>query len=288
VSRVSLSDEAYARLLVLRTGLRHFQRWSEQQARTAGLTPAQHQLLLAVRGHRDPRGPTIGEVADYLLLRHHSVVGLIDRTDEAGLVTRERDTVDHRVVRLHLTDEGARRLEALSALHLEEIERLATELPWEGLGPVHRTHGSAAPTTARTTSHLPSPGAPPPTPHAAPPAQMDVLVARVRDAPGPGVPKRVLVDRLWPRGLARAEAPFDEWSKEVAPSSALRRWYGHRPDRADEFRARYLAELAEDPARGCVDDLRRKAGNGGVVLLTATRDLALSHATVLAELLRTG
>ena len=65
---VTLPDDVYARLLALRTGLRHFERWSESQARAAGLTPAQHQLLLAIRGHGDPRGPTIGEVADYLLL----------------------------------------------------------------------------------------------------------------------------------------------------------------------------------------------------------------------------
>lgn len=142
---MTLPDEVYARLLALRTGLRHFQRWSEQQARAAGLTAAQHQLLLAIRGHADARGPTIGEVADYLLLRHHSAVGLVDRADMAGLVTRSRDDEDHRVVRLHLTEDGAERLEALSTLHLEELTRLAPQLPgaWEGLAPVQRTHGLA-------------------------------------------------------------------------------------------------------------------------------------------------
>ena len=140
---MSLPDEVYARLLALRTGLRHFERWSENAARAAGLTPAQHQLLLAIRGHGDPRGPTIGEVADYLLLVHNSVVGLIDRADSAGLVGRTRDQEDHRVVRLQLTTEGSRRLEVLSALHLEELERLAPHLPgaWEDLAPVQRTHG---------------------------------------------------------------------------------------------------------------------------------------------------
>jgi DNA-binding MarR family transcriptional regulator len=145
---VTLPKATYVQLLALRTGLRHFERWSEQQARAAGLTPAQHQLLLAIRGHDDPRGPTIGEVADYLLLRHHSTVGLVDRADAAGLVSRVRDEDDHRVVRLHLTERGAERLEALSALHLEELQRLAFELPgaWEGLAPVQRTHGrSVAP-----------------------------------------------------------------------------------------------------------------------------------------------
>ena len=129
VIRVNLSDDVYARLLALRTGLRRFERWSEQQAQATGLTPAQHQLLLAVRGHDGTLGPTIGEVADYLLLRHHSAVGLVDRAEAAGLVYRTRDKDDHRIVRLHLTEVGADRIEALSALHLEELDRLALKLP---------------------------------------------------------------------------------------------------------------------------------------------------------------
>jgi DNA-binding MarR family transcriptional regulator len=138
-----LTDADYEDLLALRTGLRRFLRWSEQQAETTGLTPAQHQLLLAVRGHTDPRGPTIGEVADYLLLRHHSAVGLIDRADAAGLVQRVRDPEDHRVVRLQLTAKGDKRLEALSATHLEELQRLALRLPsaWRGLMPWQPLHG---------------------------------------------------------------------------------------------------------------------------------------------------
>ena len=73
-----IDDADYRRLLEFRTGLRRFLHWSEEQARAAGVTPAQHQLLLAIRGH-DGAGPTIGDVADYLLLRHHSAVGLVDR-----------------------------------------------------------------------------------------------------------------------------------------------------------------------------------------------------------------
>ena len=140
---LTLPDAAYARLLALRAGLRHFEAWSAQQARAAGLTPAHHQLLLAIRGHGDPQGPTIGEVADYLLLRHHSTVGLVDRAEAAGLVRRVRSEDDHRVVRLQLTPDGAARLEALSTLHLEELERLALDVPgaWAGLGPVQRRHG---------------------------------------------------------------------------------------------------------------------------------------------------
>src|SRR5919109_3809346 len=105
------TDEDYRRLLELRTGLRRFLRWSEQQARAAGLTPAQHQLLLAIRGHTDERGPTVGDVAGYLLLRHHSAVGLVDRAEAAGLVTRHPDPANLSAVRLQLTAEGSRRLE---------------------------------------------------------------------------------------------------------------------------------------------------------------------------------
>ncbi len=138
-----LTDADYEDLLALRTGLRRFLRWSEQQAEAAGLTPAQHQLLLAVRGHTDPRGPTIGEVADYLLLRHHSAVGLVDRADGAGLVHRVRDPEDHRVVRLQLTAAGRKRLEGLSEEHLEELRRLGHKLPgaWRGLMPRQPLHG---------------------------------------------------------------------------------------------------------------------------------------------------
>src|SRR5665213_2962699 len=126
-------DETYARLLALRTGMRRYERWSEQQARAAGLTTAHHQLLLAIRGHGDARGPTVGEVADYLLLRHHSAVGLIDRAEAAGLIARTRDDADHRVVRLRLSADGARRLERLSTLHVEELRRLGAPFPnaWE-------------------------------------------------------------------------------------------------------------------------------------------------------------
>lgn len=130
-----LQDEDYTRLLQFRTGLRRFLRWSERKASETGLTPAQHQLLLAVRGHPDPRGPTVGDIADYLCLRHNSAVGLVDRAEQAGLVRRHPDPSDHRVVRLTLTRRGADRLERLTELHLEELARLAPRLRpiWDGL-----------------------------------------------------------------------------------------------------------------------------------------------------------
>jgi DNA-binding MarR family transcriptional regulator len=132
----ALDQAQYERLLRFRTGLRRFLRWSAEQAAAAGLTPAQHQLLLAVRGHPDPRGPTIGDVARYLLLRHHSAVELIDRAQAAGLLERQADRDDSRAVRLRLSESGSERLETLSAAHLEELTRLEPELHvlWDGLG----------------------------------------------------------------------------------------------------------------------------------------------------------
>lgn len=130
-----LGDADYQRLLGFRDGLRRFVRWSEEQSTAVGLTPAQHQLLLAVRGHAGSQGPTVSDVAEHLLLRRHSVVGLINRAVTAGLLTRATDRDDQRVVRLKLTKLGERRLEQLSALHLEELRRLAPRLKpvWEGL-----------------------------------------------------------------------------------------------------------------------------------------------------------
>jgi len=119
-----LTTSDYERLLRVRTGLRRFLRWSEEQARSAGLTPAQHQLLLAVRGHPQPEPPTIGEVAGHLLLQHNGAVQLVDRAEAAGLVRRERDAGDHRIVRVRLTPEGERHLASLAARHLDELRRL--------------------------------------------------------------------------------------------------------------------------------------------------------------------
>ena len=115
-------------MLAFRTDLRRFERWSERQAREVGLSPAQHQLMLAVKGHDDRRGPTVGEIAEYLLLRPHSAVELVDRAEAAGLVVRTKVDVDGRVVRVTLTPDGESRLQALSALHLDELHRLAPSL----------------------------------------------------------------------------------------------------------------------------------------------------------------
>jgi DNA-binding MarR family transcriptional regulator len=120
-----LSHRDYTNLLRFRSALRRFESWSHDQARQAGLTPAWHQLLLAVKGHTDERGPTISDAADYLNTRHHSVVGLVDRAERSGLLRRARDPGDARVVRLQLTELGEERIAQLSQLHLAELARLA-------------------------------------------------------------------------------------------------------------------------------------------------------------------
>lgn len=114
-----------------------------------------------------------------------------------------------------------------------------------------------------------------------------VRVRRVYEEPEPSDGARVLVDRIWPRGLTKARAALDEWCKDVAPSDALRTWYGHDPDRFAEFGRRYRLEL-QDPRRA--EELARLRGlskDRPLTLLTATRQSDISEAAVLADLLRT-
>ena len=120
-----LDDAAYARLLTFRTELRRFEAWSRDRAAELGVSAAQHQLLLAVRGLDDEQGPTISRLADVLLVRHHSVVELVDRAAALGLVARHGDRDDHRVVRVQLTAQGRTAVRALSEVHLAELQRLA-------------------------------------------------------------------------------------------------------------------------------------------------------------------
>ncbi len=120
-----LGDEDYRRLLAFRVRLRDFLRWSEREAGAAGLTPALHQLLLVVRGESLP---TISDVAEKLHIRHNSVVELVHRADTAGLLERESDPIDSRLVRLSLTALGEQRLESLTLRHLPRIAALAAGL----------------------------------------------------------------------------------------------------------------------------------------------------------------
>lgn len=114
-----LTEGEYQSLADLRSGIRTYLAWAEQRAHEHDLTPAQVQLALAVRAHENPLGPTMTELAETLLLRHHSAVGLVDRAVENGMVRRERDAEKGSVVHVVLTDEGAERLETLSRLHLQ-------------------------------------------------------------------------------------------------------------------------------------------------------------------------
>jgi DNA-binding MarR family transcriptional regulator len=123
-----LSDRDYQALARFRAALRRFLRFSEQAARDAGTTPAQHQLLLAVRGHAKPEPPTIADLADALQLRHHSAVELIDRAEAAGLVTRRADVNDLRRQRVSITAAGRRLLEGLTVVHRDELRRFRTQL----------------------------------------------------------------------------------------------------------------------------------------------------------------
>lgn len=121
------TDADYRALLAFRVRLREFDQWSRSEAQAQGLTHAQHQLLLAVRGHTAGHGgadPTVGDLAALLLVRHHTAGELVDRTQALGLVERVRDEHDHRRIRIRLTDPGRHVLQGLTAVHLEEVRRL--------------------------------------------------------------------------------------------------------------------------------------------------------------------
>lgn len=122
-----ITDREYRALTRFRHALRSFLHFSEEAARQAGLTPAQHQLLLTIKGN-EAGPPTIGEAAEWLKLRHHSAVELVDRAAAAGLVERVADSSDARIQRLFLTPLGEDMLAGLSALHREELRRFRDEM----------------------------------------------------------------------------------------------------------------------------------------------------------------
>jgi uncharacterized protein YeaO (DUF488 family) len=113
-----------------------------------------------------------------------------------------------------------------------------------------------------------------------------VRVRRVYEEPEPADGTRVLVDRIWPRGLTKAKAALDEWSKDVAPSDELRKWYSHDPGRFEEFGRRYRLELRDPRRAQALAHLRGLARDRPLTLLTATRQPEISEAAVLADLLR--
>ena len=115
---------------------------------------------------------------------------------------------------------------------------------------------------------------------------MEIQVKKVRAKPSEGDGRRVLVDRLWPRGVSQESAKLDEWLPDVAPSDELREWFDHDPERFDEFRRRYVDELRE--RRELLTDLRRVARSGTLTLLFAAKDERRNNAVVLADALRKG
>ncbi len=116
-------------------------------------------------------------------------------------------------------------------------------------------------------------------------AGSSVRVRRVYDEPERSDGIRVLVDRIWPRGLTKAKAALDEWCKDVAPSTELRKWYSHDPDRFEDFGRRYRAELKDPQRAEALAHLRELAKDHQLTLLTATRDAEISEAAVLADVL---
>jgi uncharacterized protein YeaO (DUF488 family) len=121
-----------------------------------------------------------------------------------------------------------------------------------------------------------------------PTTKRHVQIRRIYDDPIPEDGTRVLVDRIWPRGVSKERAHLDEWCKQIAPSTELRKWYGHDHARFDEFTRRYRAELTDPERAAALAHLRELAGNEMLTLLTATKNIDISEAAVLAELIRTG
>ena len=114
-------------------------------------------------------------------------------------------------------------------------------------------------------------------------ASGEIRLKRAYEPPELGDGTRILVDRLWPRGIKKADAAIDRWFRDIAPSTELRQWFGHRPQRWPEFRRRYLAELRERPE--LVEEIRKAARAGPITLVYGARDKAHNDAVVLKELL---
>jgi uncharacterized protein YeaO (DUF488 family) len=124
----------------------------------------------------------------------------------------------------------------------------------------------------------------PTTPPAAP--SIDIRLKRAYEPATPADGYRVLIDRLWPRGVSRQKASLNAWERELAPSTELRKWFGHQPTRFEEFRRRYIEELREQ--RPLLTELRRRARDGALTLVYAAHDSEHNDAVVLASVLRRG
>lgn len=115
---------------------------------------------------------------------------------------------------------------------------------------------------------------------------MDIRLKNACESAAGSDGHRVLIDRLWPRGVSKREAELDQWTKELAPSEKLRKWFGHDPDRFDDFRKRYVEELRDQ--RSCLTELRHHARDGRLTLVYGAADSEHNNAVVLAEVLRQG
>lgn len=118
---------------------------------------------------------------------------------------------------------------------------------------------------------------------------MSIHIKRAYDEAQPSDGYRVLVDRIWPRGISKADARLDDWAKVLAPSTELRKWFGHEPSRWDGFRQRYGQELAaNEAAHDALDELRKRAKSSGVTLVFGARNTANNNAVFLKQLLEQG
>jgi DNA-binding MarR family transcriptional regulator len=142
-----LSSADYTALARFRHALRVFQRFSEDAARQAGVTPAQHQLMLAIKGWDHDGAPTIADMAEWLQLKHHSTVELVQRAQVAGLVRASTDDQDNRRQLLDLTEQGETILTSLSVLHRDELRRFRSEMH-DVLNELDGPHDLATPDTA--------------------------------------------------------------------------------------------------------------------------------------------
>jgi DNA-binding MarR family transcriptional regulator len=123
-----MKDAEYRALADFRFQIRKFLHFSEEAARGAGLEPQQHQIMLAIRGLANDQGPTIGELAEHLIIRHHSAVGLVDRLAQHGYIERVRAIPDRRQVRVQLTPQGEEKLRELSRVHQKELRNSGPRL----------------------------------------------------------------------------------------------------------------------------------------------------------------
>jgi uncharacterized protein YeaO (DUF488 family) len=115
---------------------------------------------------------------------------------------------------------------------------------------------------------------------------MPIAMKRVYEAASPEDGTRVLVDGLWPRGMTKAQLKIGAWMREIAPSASLRKWYGHDPQKWEEFRNKYRQELSKPPRKAFLDELTDRARKGQVTLVFSARDTERSNATVIAEMIR--